>query len=206
MALATLDDVKRWLKDPTAKDEDLQSWLESVTEWVKRVYNANWDATGTVTETFHRVLQDALLKLKDEAPSAVVVKIYGTPDDLATTLVVNTNYTIEARGHIRLLYARYQTPVGFDEAVVEIPPGLLARVEVTYTASNVVPKPVRDAVACIVAANYAQAGRAVSGLQSENLGDYSYSKADESDEALLLPRIALTYLAPYRRTKRVRST
>jgi hypothetical protein len=201
--LATKDDVKRWLKDPSANDADIEKYLEAASEWVKHVCKKDWDTSGTVTEKFYDVRQDSLLQLKDESPTAVVVKAFITADDLGVTLVANTSYDVQERGKIRLHYERYRTPEGFEEAVVEVPPGEWARIEVTYTAMGVVPPLVREAVAAIAATTYACSARDANRLASESLGDYSYSRA--GDATIVIPPIATEYLGPYKKVH-IRST
>jgi hypothetical protein len=54
-------------------------------------------------------------------------------------------------------------------------------VVVTYTASNEVPAPIREAVALTAASMYRQRGQAVAGIESEKIGDYSYTRRKDSN-------------------------
>ena len=76
MALATIDDVKRLLKrhdeegDPF--EDDLTKALAAAEAWWAQSTGTNFDANGTITETFYNIRDDETLWLKNRSPSAVV--------------------------------------------------------------------------------------------------------------------------------------
>jgi hypothetical protein len=206
VALATVADVKRVLKNASIPDADLVPYLEDATEWVERVYGRDWDASGAQTETFYNVRQGAIVALKDESPTSITVTGYGAPGSAGTVLVENTGYMVMSRGRIQLAFIRSASlPLTGvrPEELEAVPPYTWSRLVVAYTASGVVPAPVREAVALIAAASYRQSEDDVSGIKSERLGDYSYSRGEGSE--VVVPKRARTRLAPYSGRRRVRS-
>lgn len=210
MALAVLADVRRYLSNASGIDDtDLTPHLQAAEEWVRRHYHGVWDAVGTVTETFNFKRQDALLKLREESPTDVVITVFWTAASSGRILTVNTEYVLMPDGRIALQFDQFVNPRGLENVVVRVSPDTYEVVQVAYTPSGVVPATVREAVAIIAAAAYEQKGLDVSGLQSERLGDYSYSrggmKSTESGQEILIPRRALVMLGPHKRYVRVRS-
>lgn len=203
MTLASLDDVRRMLKDTTVTDDDLQPHLDAATEWVERVYGRDWDATGAQTETFYNVRQGTVIALRDEAPSALTVTGYAAPASAGTVLVANTGYAVLNRGRVQLanILPAWSVLFGIRPEEAELfSPFTWARVVIAYTASASVPTPVRDAVALIAAAWYQRSAQEAGGLKSENLGDYSYTREDSAnDGGAAVPKRAETLLAPYGR-------
>lgn len=197
MALATTEDVKRYIPG-TAADADLTPLLEAAEAWTKRVTGRAWDASGEQTETFWDVRDGDVITLRDENPTGVSVVIGDA------TLIEDSDYHLMSGGKIRLIFVRYGSPAGLPGAVVEVLPHTFAVVEVTYTASETVPAPVREAVAMVAACTYLDSQSAGS-LLSERLGDYSYSREPEGSK-LAIPSRAAAYLQPYNKRLRVRST
>jgi len=189
MTLATTADVRRWLDetDASAPGTVLQPFLDDATEEVKRVTGRDWDAFGSVTETFPAVRQGDLLTLKDENPSGLTVTAYLSPSDAGRALQT-AEYSLHPLGRLRLVrdveafaerapaFPRRLGGLGDALLSVDVKPVSYDRVVVTYTASNEVPAPVREAVALTAAAMYKQRGQATSGIVSEKIGDYSYTR------------------------------
>jgi len=210
MSLATTADVRRWLDEDadSAPGTVLQPLLDAASEEVKRVTGRDWDAHGTVTETFPSVQQGDLLTLKDENPTSLTIRAYLTPSDSGRDLQA-AEYSLHPLGRIKLrrdveafaerapAFPRRRGGLGEALLSVDVKPVTYERVVVTYTASNEVPAPVREAVALMAAAMYRQRGQAVSGIKSEKIGDYSYTRADNSDKDNSLPPEALERLQPY---------
>lgn len=208
MALATLADVRRYLPGVTVDDNILQPLLDSVTEWIKEYANADWDASGSVTENFYHVMSGKILKLKDSAPSSVAVNTYLGISSTASALTIDSGFRVMSNGRVQLReISRMGRVQGLRPEELDAAGSgdtEYSRVEVTYTASNVVPAPIKEAVAMTVAARYSQAKLNVSGVKSERLGDYSYTREDSSKEGSVpgVPDAALTNIEPYRRTRR----
>ncbi len=207
MALATLADAKRYIPGYSASDDAaLTAQLDAAEEWVKRITGANWDASDGQTEKFYNVRDGEILTLKDENPTAVTVTAYLAHGSSGAALVEDSQYHLRDKGKIELIFARYGSPAGLPGATVEFRPNEWSRIEVAYTASNVVPTPVQEATAMIAAAWYIDAqGGAASTLISERLGDYSYTRQADGSK-LPIPNGAMTRLRPWNRRLRVRAT
>jgi len=213
VSLATTADVRRWLDEDaqSAPGTVLQPFLDAASEEVKRVTGRDWDASGAITETFPSVQQGDLLTLKDEVPTGVTLFAYLTPTDSGRQLQT-AEYSLHPLGRLRLLrdveafaerapaFPRRRGGLGEALLSVDVKPVTYDRVVVTYTASNEVPAPVREAVALTAAAMYRQRGQSVSGIESEKLGDYSYTRAKKDGKGGkggVLPPEALERLEPY---------
>jgi hypothetical protein len=205
MPLATTADVKRWLKDPTVKEEDLASWLEVAEERVRDYTGLAFaDEDEELTETFTNVRQGSILNMRDRNPTDVVITAYLTSDleELGSEVIEGVGYQMLERGRVQLIYSRYESDVGLGGGTVERQPGYYVRVVVAYVASGVIPASVREACACWAAHMYKTSGMATSGLSSERLGDYSYSvNASESG----VPEAVRQLLGSYCQS-RIRST
>jgi hypothetical protein len=210
MVLATTADVRRWLDEDeeSAPGTVLQPFLDDAAEEVKRVTGRDWDIGGTVSETFPSVQQGDLLTLKDENPTGLTVRAYLTPTDAGRELQVG-EYSLHPLGRLKLrrdveafaerapLLPRRRGGLGEALLSVDVRPVTYDRVVVTYAASNEVPVAVREAVALAAAAFYRQRGQAVSGIESEKIGDYSYARAKKDGKGSSLPPEALERLGPY---------
>jgi hypothetical protein len=203
MALATLADVARYLASPPANLADLQPFLDAATDWVERITGRDWDATGAITQDFFNVRAGAVLRLKDESPTITSVTIF--PDvssDEHFWMLSPTSglYRLLNRGRLQLLP---NSGARFAD--------WWSRVKVVYTPSGAIPTPIREAVAMTAAAMYTSASSGVAvagGIQSEKLGDYSYSLADPDADASdnVAPAEALALLRPYSAARRVRNS
>jgi hypothetical protein len=210
MTLAITADVRRWLDETEASAPGivLQPFLDAAAELIKEKTGRDWDTVGTATDTFPSVRQGDLLKLKDENPTGVTVTVYLTPADAGRQLQA-AEYSLAPHGRLRLRYDAGQfaapSPVlltqqrrGLGEALASIDarPVTYDRAVVAYTASGDVPARVREATACTAAALYRQRGQVVAGIESEKIGDYSYTrrKKDEKSPDDAIPPEALALL------------
>lgn len=193
MALALPDDVRRYMNGLTATDAEIQPYLDAASEWVKRACHRDWDATGTVTESFYNVKPGDILYLKDEEPTAVTVKVFISPASESSTLSVGA-FQVLSRGRVQL--RKLAGALRPEEREYVIAP-VYARVDVTYTRSGVVPVPVREAVAMIAASAFINRSLNAPPLRSEDLGDYRYTIVDDETWKQLIPPRALSYLRPY---------
>ncbi len=207
MALATVADVRRWLEDENALENELTPFLEAAEDWVKRVARKNWDATGTVTEDHFNVRQGSILQLKDENPIITKVTTFLTPSATGTELDLTSEIQLLDTGRLQLFFNPVVGARGLELASVSVRPVTHQRVEVQYTASSSVPKPVREGVAGLAASLYAGRGQDIHNLQSETIGGYTYRRggprgAQGASDSWPAPVKAL--LSPYIRP-RVRS-
>ena len=212
--LAEPDDVRRWLGE-AVDDPTILPLLEAADEWVRDAYRRDWGVTGSVTESFPSAHAGDVLLLKEPNPSSITVTVYERPDSPGRALSA-AEFEVAGGGRVRLRHDpfRLRSPLsavgptswpqpGLYDALraADAPaPAAFSKVEVAYTASGVVPTPVREAVALIVAATYRRGRAEVSGMQSERLGDYSYTRETTKNGAtVLVPKMAQDYLAPYGR-------
>jgi hypothetical protein len=209
MTIATVSDVQRWLR---AMDQDISSevtpLLEAAEEWVREYLGRDLDVQGTVTEKFNNVRWDAILILRDRTPTNVAVAVFRSAASVGEQLTPNQSFQVLKEGKVQLLYrglgligpgspAQFDTPIWAQSRIV----GTYDRVEVTYTASAHVPKPVREATALIAASWYTQQESSVSDVVSERLGDYSYSRASGQADAQGVPDRAIAWLRPFKAPK-----
>ena len=210
MSLASLSDVKRLLKrTDSTSDADLTAALAVAEAWVKIVYELEPDRTGSQTDVFTNVRQDQVLWLKDPNPTSVTIEAiqYSTYPGPGLFPIDIMNFQVMPNGRVQLYYNRRVAPQGYDTAVGYSLPGIYDRIEVTYTASNSVPAPVRDAVALIAASHWAMSTSNIGNLQSETIGSYTYSRLADGSEAVVIPSMARALLRPYaRRTLSARVT
>lgn len=205
MALATTGDVRRILKRDDIPDEDITPFLETAEEWVERAYGRDWDATGSILESFYNQRQGAILWLKDDNPTVTEVKGFAAPGSTGSVLTEDEGFMVMDRGRILMAKVRQISVANLrpEEKEQLLPPFTWSRIEVTYTASGTVPAPVRDAVAIIAAAGFRQSAQEISGLSGERIGDYSYTRMPVSGAASgsVIPLRAKTLLAPYSRRR-----
>jgi hypothetical protein len=155
------------------------------------------------------VQQGDLLTLKDEAPTGLTVRAYLTPADSGRELQA-AEYSLHPLGRLKLrrdveafaerapAFPRRRGGLGDALLSVDVKPVSYDRVVVTYTASNEVPAPVREAVALTAAAMYKQRGQAVAGIKSEKIGDYSYTRSESDGKAASsIPPEAMARLERY---------
>lgn len=198
MPIATADDVRRVLGRTDVDDAAITPYLDAAEDWVRTITARSWDASGTQTEDFYNVRQGAILYLKTINPTNVVVTGYASPSSSGTTLTEGTQYAVLNRGRIQL--ARYR-PIASsairpeERELLGLDPVVWARISVSYTANWEFTPAVTEAVA-LIAANWLQSSELeVGGVQSEKLGDYSYSMASGRERAI--PERAMHLLRPY---------
>ena len=177
MALATLADVKRVLHITDvdeARDADITSCLVALSDWVKQVLRAEYDATSTVrTVKYYDVHEDAALAVPVAESAVNAVRVYLLADAVASALTVNTNYEVKDGRTVRLRPPTTSTP--FEGATAGRLFDTYARVEIDYTPPGTVPASVRDGVAMLAAGWWQSGPQLASGVTSERIGDYSFS-------------------------------
>jgi hypothetical protein len=206
--LCQVSDVIRVIRQPSTPTliEEITPLLQAVDEWVHTAYDAGWDQTAnsTVTETFYNVYQDALINLKDINPTNVTVTIYpSSPSDYIADLFDNSSdFDVMNNGQIRLTSSIFVTVPGFPYVWAQRFLRQLHKVVVTYTASGTVPYAVREAVAMITAATYAQQPNDITNMRRENMAGYSYETVAtfrDGNAPFVIPPRARKLLQPYLR-------
>lgn len=210
MSLASTDDVRRVLKDDTIDDDEIEPYLEAASEWVRKI-SRNFDADGSVTESFYLIRPGDIVVVHDANPIVTEVKYYLAASLTGDTQSEGIGFYVLDGGRIRT--GRFWHGVPLENIRPEwrtLPYELYDRVDVIYTASSVVPAPVREAVALIAASGYINSDTSDindSDLTSEHIGDYSYNQRTKAGTGTgrfsndKMPARARQYLRPYIRPK-----
>ena len=196
MALALTADVKRILRRPNEDiDSQLAPALEAAEQWVRERTGRGWDQSGSVTQTFYNIRQGKTLYLDDVAPKSITsVTSYLTADGTGTLLTADTDYQLEDKGKLHWYFNALVSPGGLPGASVRILPSIYAKIVVVYKARGQVPAPVREATAIIAAASFNGTAAPISGMRSQRMGDYSYTR---DGTGVVVPKAAIDYLAQY---------
>lgn len=210
---AELDDVKRILgiaESDTSQDAKIQAALLAVESWAQPLLGT-LTLTGEQSQMYYDVREDATLYLPQ--PSAVVtaVRIHGSGDwwpgvDWPLDLGYGRNYDVTDDG--ALILRPYTTWQPFEGAWAGRQIRTFERVEVFYTASGAVPAAVTEGIAFLAAGYVTDGPRALRGLTSERIGDYSYTLGEatgSSGEGGYVGR-ALWFLQNYLPRARVQVT
>ena len=212
------NDVNRYL--PTAVAEDaLATYIAAAEEHVQNITGRSWlvSPDEEVTDTFYNVREGAILYLTDyDAPQdAVVVTTYRQGATSGTVLVADVQYQVMSKGRVQLFHGRtilVGEPESLQPFTSGIIIGMLSKVTVTYMPSGTIPQLVKDITAQLAAVMYTQGPAAISGIISERIGDYSYTRAATASGAStpsgagdILSSVK-TRLLPYSANNRVRST
>lgn len=207
MALATVNDVVRYLGESggSVPSGSLQTFLDTADAWVKKVTGGAWDETTSQTTDFFMVDEGAILNLPDGNPTVTAVQVWWYSDnDDPDQFVVDDDYQVLDNGKVRLLDHDLIT-IPFEGAVAKRQRRELARVRITWTPGGSVPAPIREAVALYAAAMWRQAPMDASGLVTETLGSYNYSRSYASAvRPTRVPERVRDLIRPYKRKKTAR--
>lgn len=209
------NDVNRYL--PTAATEDaLESFIAAAEEHVKNITGRSWlvAPSADVTDTFYVVRKGAILYLTDyDAPlTGLVVTVFNQGETSGSVLIADVQYQAMSKGRVQLYHGR-NVLIGVPDSIQPFSSGIiigtLAKVTVTYTPSGTIPQTVKEVTAQLAAVMYIQGPTAISGITSERMGDYSYTRrefsAGESRLGDILPAVK-SRLLPYSANNRVRPT
>jgi len=210
-ALASPADVKRQLRiadDDTSQDAAISAALAAVNSWASQL-KWKFAAEGPQMETYFDVNEDATLWLP--APDSVVtkVKVYEYPSSYGIPLSpielgLGHGFDLTDDGALILRPVLQISP--FEGATAQRRLRAYSRVEVHYIGTGVVPKAVSEGIAILAAGFYTDGPRALKGLKSERIGDYSYTVGSGSaqDEMPEYQARAMWLLKPFLHRMRVR--
>lgn len=216
MALASLDDVKRVLRftdsDPQ-RDAQLQADLDAVESWAE-MHLWRLSQIGAQVETYFDIPEDATLHLPAADVTVTLVKAFEHPSSVgvplsAIELGLGHGYDISADG--KLILRPILTVSPFEGATAQRRMRTYARVEVHYQGTGVIPQAVTEGIAFLAAGYWQDGPRALSGLRSEKIGDYSYSlgggsSSSVSEDTPSFVTRALWLLTPFLKRQRVSVT
>lgn len=203
--LATLSDVQRVLQYATltsAQVEQLQEALEVADALLRGKLQSLDSSSGTAV--YHHAVPGAGLPLPVNGAAVTEVRTYLTPD--ADPVILTADLFQTAETHVLLERRLWDMPwpYGYGSQPIDGTDLVVARVEVDWTYTGGIPKPVRDAVALTTGALWSQGPKFVSGLRSERIGDYSYTIGNPgAGEDALIPSAALSLIKPYLKRRSV---
>lgn len=203
-ALASLADIKRVMKLGTTDATTDAQLLEAldVANAILKPKIQTFDISAGTGYHFH-VVQGSYLPLEVNDANVSEVRAYVTPD--GDPIILNASqYQIGGapRSANTAVLLERETwgaswPHGFDDHLDQSTPAF-ARVEIDWTYTDGVPKPVRDAIAMTAGALWSQGPKYISGLKSETIGDYSYTFDGIGKAESLVPSAALDLISQYR--------
>lgn len=215
MARASLEDVKRILRlrdDDPARDAEIRASLAAVESWAdKRLWDTS--RSGLQCETYFDISEDATLQLPSEDCTVVKVKVFEYPSSYGIPLSpvelgLGHGYDMTDNGRLMLRPTLFVSP--FDGASAQRRLRQYERVEVHYLGTGVVPRAVTEGVAFLAAGHWQDGPRALQGLTSEKIGDYSYtlggSGTPGGEEDAAFVQRAMWFLKTYLKKQRVAVT
>jgi hypothetical protein len=196
--LAALVDVKRVARSVgTDADGALVAALQVAEELVIQYLRWNPAATTPTTRKYFNVREDETIP--HPGGTVTAVRLYTSADGTARVATNLADYEVQD-GQIQLRTSDVITP--FEGAEGRRMLGSWARVEVDYTPAVVIPAAIRDATALTAASIYETSPGAISGVVSESMGGYSYSRAPTKDNRdVTIPTLAKGMLRPHRRRR-----
>ncbi len=212
MAYASVDDIKRVLQpsgDDDARDAQLRASLDAVESWVEPKLR-HLGREGAQIEVYFDTPEDATLHLPADDCVVTKVKVFSSPSaagiDLNPSELGSLSYDLTDDGRLIL---RPALEIGVFEGVSATRYlHTYARVEVHYLGSGVIPRAVTEAVAILAAGHWRFGPNILSGLNSEKIGDYSYTmeKPDATSGETTYQVAAANFLKPFLRKMRVSVT
>ena len=201
------NDVNRYLATAVAEDA-LATYIAAAEEHVQNITGRSWlvDPDEEVTDTFYNVREGAILYLKDyDAPTALAVTVYNQGETSGSILTADEQYQWMEKGRVQLFHG-HSILVGAPESLQPFSSGIIVA---RLTDEE---RPTVDITAQLAAVMYTQGPAAISGIISERIGDYSYTRAATASGAStpsgagdILSSVK-TRLLPYSANNRVRST
>jgi hypothetical protein len=184
LPLCTTTDVARYLGLSAPSNlEDLDPYLDEATDYLKRVLLLNFQSVGTTcTDHFFNVREQSRLRLRDLYPFGITAQVTMIANTLPPfidpwILTENNDFVTEDDRYIRITSSLYFRIVGYDYAYGKRTAILWDRVDVTYQACGVIPATIKEGAALLAAAFFKQGPYDATGMQSEHMGDYSYTRS-----------------------------
>lgn len=213
--LADVADVKRILRftdTDTDRDAQLQASLDVMQVVARRMLPKNLGRSGSLMEVWFDVPEDSTLRLPDSSAVVTMVKVFEYPSAYGVplspiSLGLGHGYDQDDQGNLMLRPTLFVSPFEGASAVRRL--RSYSRVEVNYIGDGAIPKDVTEGVAWMAAGYWKDGPRALQGLTSEKIGDYSYT-LDNTGGTSSMPEWytqAMFFLADYmKRRSRVTVT
>jgi hypothetical protein len=190
--LASLADVKSVLNIPdsdTSRDARLRQCLAAVQSWVEPRLT-KLTAAGQQCATYWDVPEDATLHLPANDVTVLKVRVFEYPSSYGVPLSpvelgLGHGYDLTDDGALFLRPTLSVSP--FEGATAQRRLRQYVRVEVHYLGTGVVPRAVTEGIAFLTAGYFMDGPRALKGITSERIGDYSYTLGGSVDEKTGLP-------------------
>lgn len=213
MAYASVADIKRVLQytdDDPVRDAQLRASLDAVESWAETRLR-HLGRSGPQIEVYFDVAEDATLHLPADDIVVTKVKVFASASSTGllsfpSELGHAPGYDLTDDGRL-ILRPSFQV-VPFEGAIAERTLRYYSRVEVHYIGSGLMPRAVSEGLAILAAGHWRFGPNILSGLNSEKIGDYSYTmeKPDASSGATSYQSSAMWFLRPYLRKMRVTVT
>ena len=210
MALASLADVKRILRltdDNPTRDAEIRAALDAVESWAE---SALWKISlpGAQCEVYWDIPEDATLFLPAADVTVTRVKVFEYPSSAGVPLSpielgLGHGYDLDDDARLMLRPTLYYSP--FEGAGGQRRLRTYSRVEVHYIGTGVVPRAVTEGIAFLAAGYWKDGFRALTGLTSERIGDYSYTLGEiKPGESAPYVTQAMWFLRRFLRKQKVR--
>lgn len=198
--MAAVEDVKRYLVNPDIEVDypEIVPFLQAADDWARGYLHASY-GEAQKSETFYRVREDGVVTVQDKAPTSVTVTIYDDSSSSGRAMTEGQDYTVSG-GRIKFLSTLIgiDWQIGGEGAIYQRVPTVFHHVVVTYTPAASIPPAVREAVAELAAWHFAGRDQVQGQLSSERLGDYSYSRSQDTTKPI--PESVRRKLRRYRTT------
>lgn len=189
MAYASVADVKRILRieatDDDAVDARLRAALSAVEAWASHRLVRLSQAGDQVWVKFD-VREDATLHLPADDLTVTKVKVFEYPSLSGVPLSpvelgLGRGFDLTDDGRLILRPTLGISP--FEGATAQRALRTYSRVEVFYIGTGIVPADVTEGIAFLTAGYYTDGPKILSGITSEKIGDYSYTRAGNNPDS-----------------------
>jgi hypothetical protein len=213
VALASLIDVKRVLRIPAdSVDEERDAQLRVALAAVESLAESwSWKqltAEGPQAIAYWDIREDATIHLPANDVVVTKVRVFEYPSSFGIPLSpielgLGVGYDLTDDGKLIMRPSLQVSP--FEGATASRVVRAYSRVEVHYIGTGVIPAAVTEGIAFLAAGFWSDGPRALRGLTSERIGDYSYTMGDTADEAGMPSFIAraMWLLKPFLKRSRV---
>jgi hypothetical protein len=190
-SLASVNDVRLALRVPSSnvnedRDEQLRVALEAVESiFIPRLKGITEE--GPQMMTYWDVAEDATLRLPSDDVTVTKVKVYEYPSSYGIPLSpialgLGHGYDLTDDGKLLMRPTLAVSP--FEGAMAQRRLRWYSRVEVHYLGTGFIKANITAGIAFLAAGWWQDGPRALSGLTSERIGDYSYTLGAASTDGL----------------------